>query len=83
MDINISTKFNVGDTVYVTDYYHDTYHASKRRCIINYINVYAAPTLDVVYSVIDKDLNIIIDYAESMLFSTYEECQNWCDKKNC
>jgi hypothetical protein len=83
MEINITTKFNVGDIVYVPDYYYHTYYASTRKRIINYINIYAADNLVVVYSVLDKDLNMISEYAERMLFATYEECQKWCAEQNC
>lgn len=83
MRINIETKFNIGDTVYVTDYYNDTYHASKRRCIINYIDVHVVPNLVVIYSVTYKDWGTTSEYVEHMLFATYEECQKWCDERNC
>ena len=83
MNINIETKFNIGDTVYVTEYYNDIYYASKRRCIISHISIYANPNLVIAYNVIDKDLDMMSEYSESMLFSTYEECKKWCDEKNC
>ena len=83
MNINISTKFNIGDTVYITEYYNDIYYASKRRCEIRHISVDATPNMVVLYSVIDKDLGMISEYAEHMLFSSYEECKTWCDQKNC
>ena len=82
MKLTIDTKFNVGDTVYVADYYYDFYTVSKPcvvteiRIIINSVNTYVS------YIIMD-DNNIYITKSELYLFRSYDECAAYCKSHNC
>ena len=76
----IKTKFKVGDTVYVADLYHD-YYARHMPCVItNIIINITNNNMLIVYCVeCGEYMNRL---PESWLFSTYEECEKWCEDHN-
>lgn len=76
MNLNITTKFNVGDKVYVADAYYENWHPDKTPHRIS----------EVIIKIFDKvRISYRIDrytYEESTCFSSYEECAEWCQSKN-
>ncbi len=80
MNINVTTKFNIGDKVYMIERYED-YFPNKNVLTIKGIS------FDV-----DHDKQEIRYYVsaygrihsvpEHKLFTSYEECTIWCDEHN-
>ena len=80
MNFIIDTKFNVGDRVYAVNLYHD-YYASRMPYIIN----------DIIIDISNRGVRIAYYakqdgytecFPEDWLFSTYEECAQWCKEHN-
>ena len=80
MKITIETKFNIGDEVYVIDYYHEPF-PRKTPCIITDILLLGRASYPIVrYEIICEDKTET--FPESWLFATYEECTKRCKKNN-
>ena len=77
MDINIKTKFNVGDEVYIPMLYQDFY-AHKTPQIIEGIRIDIQDKTRITY-LLDGEWRKV---SEDRIFATYEECRQWCDKNN-
>ena len=82
MDINITTKYNIGDTVYTAQCYYGDFFPSK-ACTITDIRVMALgvnnpPTI--IYDIINDGIEDVIN--EPSCFDTYAECSKWCTKQN-
>ena len=73
MKVDVTTKFNLGDTVYYKDYYYDIC-AIQGPCIISEIHVIMQNNKSLIMYTI-KDKNIDVSYPEHLLFHTYEECK--------
>ena len=80
MNINITTKFNIGDTVYVTELYEDYFPNQTPQTV-------KGVAIDI------DDNNTMVRYyvgngrridsmREDYIFNTYEECAAWCDAHN-
>lgn len=80
MDINIRTKYNIGDTVYVAINYYE-YYPQKIPYIITDISVKVNEQHSIIAYSIKQD-GCIDCVSEEWLFDTYEECTNWCKKQN-
>ena len=82
--INVKSKFNIGDTVWVADYYYDDWFISNEDgyliCGIEaYIN---ENTQHVNYVIKDITNNTISKQPSHHCFGSYDECKQWCDKEN-
>lgn len=85
MNVNVKTKFNVGDEVWVSGYFHDTFFPSKHSLKISEINIEIDASQLIIYYLVTMDyggLTTIDKYSENACFSTYEECTKWCDEHN-
>lgn len=85
MNINVETKFNVGDEVWVADYFYDTVYPSKHTFKVSEINIEIDASQLIIYYWVTMDAGdckTIDKYSESVCFSTYEECTKWCDEHN-
>ena len=71
MKIDIETKFNISDFVYIPEQYHDEWFALKRPFEIYkiIINTYGN-TVYIYYELLDE---ILIEYREDFIFASYEE----------
>lgn len=81
MDINIKTKYNIGDIVYIPEHYEE-FFPSKPLTIIS-ISVKVLP--DVIYTeyeVCGGEFEYCEKASEDCIFLTYEECTKWCDNHN-
>lgn len=78
MDINIKTKFNVGDKVYIPMLYHDFY-AHNTPQVIEGIRIDIQDKMRITY-LLDGEWHKV---SEDRIFATHEECKQWCEKNNC
>lgn len=81
MDINITTKYNIGDTVYIAQCYYGDFFPGQAtiidiRIMVGGVN---APH-DIIYRVHNGGFLEIV--SESSCFDTYAECSKWCAKQN-
>lgn len=80
MTLNIDTKFNIGDTVYSPECY-EVYWANNRPYVITDIFIKIAHNrTSITYRIIQDQLTDVV--SENFLFSTYEECKQWCGEQN-
>lgn len=81
MNIEISTKFNIGDTIFISEYCNGEFYASMGY-IVDWVGVRFERSGTIVeYGVRYGD--ITYDHlAEVSCFASYDECQAWCDKRN-
>ena len=81
MKYTVNTKYNIGDMVYLADLYYD-YIPNGRPHMVHDIEVhFFKENTVIIYCVISED-NISWRVVERYLFSTYEECTEWCKKEN-
>lgn len=80
MKISLETAFDIGDTVYAVELYHD-YYTSHTPYIIS----------DIIININNRDIRTMYcvergDYTtrfpEEWLFSNYEDCAKWCKEHN-
>lgn len=83
MDINIKTKFNIGDKVYSFTCYDGVHSAINCAYEVVSAEIHIGKTLAIYYDVLMTDLLMVGSYAEDNLFATYEECVQWCNEHNC
>ena len=78
--MNIKTKYNVGDTVWIIRFNFDkNEYVPDARKIID-IAIYAMEkSLNIIYSL---DTLYLQRFSEDQLYASKEECQIACDKKN-
>lgn len=81
MDINIQTRFNIGDEVWVPYLYHDWYPL-KCRYIITHIDIQIDSKSYRIFYTIKNENNSGQRYPDRMCFGSYEECKQWCDQEN-
>lgn len=86
MDINVSTKFNIGDEIYLGVLYYDSIFRPEGIYTVRSIKV----CTNLEHQNIEYELMAHVDEgiyigtcSEDRCFSTKEECQKWCDKQNC
>jgi hypothetical protein len=80
MNININTKYNIGDTVYIVDSCYD-YYPVNIPCIVK--NIFIRGNINniyVNYEVQHDTLSLLLP--ESWIFPTYAECTKWCEEHN-
>jgi len=78
--MNIKTKYNVGDTVWIIRFNYDrNEYVPDARKIIE-IAIYAMEkSLNIIYSL---DTLYLQSFSENQLFNSREACQSACDQKN-
>ena len=80
MKLSIETKFNIGDTVYSAECFEDRF-AYKKPHIISDISISAnSRAVHILYEVQQDGFTDSVP--EDWVFSTYEECEKWCDERN-
>lgn len=77
MTIAINAKYNIGDTIYVADYFDEFI---PKACIVTEIKTITSKLgTNIMYRVVDdgmwKDY-----YQEHRCFATYAECLKWCQE---
>lgn len=80
MKIDIETKFNISDFVYIPEQYHDEWFAPNHAYEICAINVMVDDGVCVYYSILYGDM--VCERTDRYLFASYEECRQWCKKAN-
>lgn len=81
MEVNINTKFNIGDTVYAPDSY-EVYWANPVPYVVTDILIRTTRTNNIVitYQLLQDELTDVV--SEHFLFATHEECKQWCEIQN-
>ena len=80
MNINITTKFNIGDTVYTIERYEDYFPNKNSLTIIGICVDVDNTELETSYYVSER--GIIYSAPEYKLFTSYQECTKWCNEHN-
>lgn len=74
MTIAINAKYNIGDTIYVADYFDEFI---PKACVINEIQTITSKIGTCIkYRVDDGEWRDF--YQENRCFATYAECLKWC-----
>ena len=79
MNINIETKYKIGDTVYIAEKYED-YFPSKPLTVLS-ILVTILPDATLIEYGLGKD-GYCDKIPENRILPTYEECIKWCQENN-
>lgn len=83
--IIVDAKYNIGDEVWFADYFYDTFYPCKHPGKIDEIEISITSNQMGVYYWIAVDYEDGIGYekySETACFGSYEECAEWCDKRN-
>ncbi len=82
MKINVDTKYNVGDTIYIAESYNGEYFPSQACEIIKiHLLCFGVNFLaERVYEIKNQGFPELI--SESACFATYAECTKWCEEHN-
>ena len=81
----IDLKHETGDTVWVADYYYDTFYPCKHPGKIEVIEIKISDKCRNIYCWVNIDYGgeIRVEvYPEKMCFRSYDECVKWCDEYN-
>jgi len=78
--MNIKTKYNVGDTVWIIRFNYDrNEYVPDARKIIEIAIYVREKSLNIIYSL---DTLYLQSFSEDQLYASEKECQIACDKKN-
>lgn len=83
--ITVDAKYNIGDKVWFTDYFYDTFYPCKYPGKINEIEIEITETQQIIYYWVEIDYhghNEFEKYSEQACFGSYEECTKWCEERN-
>lgn len=80
MDIEVSTKFNIGDSVYFPEFLYGEYYSSMQYIVRGVRLIFDADKMMIEYTVQCGDSTY--DLIESMCFRSYDECKEWCTNRN-
>lgn len=80
MDFNITTKYDLGDSVYIAELY-DEYMPSKELTVTTIEFSISTNKTKVVYYLNEGD-GYKGYYSEDALFATCADCTEWCEKQN-
>ena len=80
MNIVVNTKFNVGDRVYVVNFYHDFYVTDRPYIIKDFLVKINKHKTFISYEVEQNNSTEMIP--EQWIFSNYEDGVAWCDNMN-
>jgi hypothetical protein len=80
MNINITTKYNIGDKVYVAGCYYDYYPQQIPHIVTDILIKVDDERIILRYEI---EQNGVIEFVpEELMFATYAECTKWCEKQN-
>lgn len=82
MNINITTRYDVEDTVYIAECYNGEFFPSK-ACIVKDIKIWSLGInypQRIIYTVLNNDFEETVD--ESVCFESYTKCREWCSLHN-
>lgn len=80
MKIEVETKFDVGDFVYIPELCHHEWFALKHPFEIHKIIIKTyGNTVYIYYELLDETL---FERKEDFVFASYEECEQWCKEQN-
>lgn len=83
MNINIKTKFNVGDKVWIPERYDDHWFVkNKNGYCIHEIKIYINSHNQITSYIVKDNNKELKEYPIRFCFSDYKECQLWCKKEN-
>jgi hypothetical protein len=78
--MNIKTKYNVGDTVWIIRFNYDrNEYVPDARKIVQIAIYIRENSLNIIYSL---DTLYLQSFSENQLFNSREACQSACDQKN-
>ena len=80
MDINITTKYNIGDEVYVADHFYD-YIPLRTPFIITDVLITIDSHKRTIRYMVEQN-GCVDSVPEEWIFDTYAECTKWCEKHN-
>lgn len=80
MDFNITTKYSIGDRVYVASHYYDMYAESEPYVVTDVFIHIDKHRTHITYE-LDQD-GLTTRTSEDRLFSTFKECIQWCKAQN-
>ena len=80
MEINISTKYNIGDKVYVAECYYDYYPQQIPYTITDLLIKVDDKRIALIYEIEQNGMTDSVP--EEWIFDTYAECTKWCEKQN-
>ena len=80
MTINLNTKFNLGDQVYVAETYEDYWANSEPSIVTDVFIKINNSTTTVLYRLKQGEFFDVV--SEYFIFATYDECKQWCEEHN-
>ena len=83
MRIEVDTKFNIGDTVYVPEPHRIWFGTTEPSKVTDVIVQYRLENGGKINQIILYELsNEMFPCNEAICFATFEECQQWCREQN-
>ena len=80
MKIEIETKFNIGDTIYVAEHHYEMYPCKEPRIIKDILIRWNSHQAHIEYETMCS--GGIERRPETWTFKTYAECTKWCEEQN-
>ena len=80
MTFNIETKFDIGEIVYIADFYGIFFPCRHPRLIRNFDIRICNNKTNILYLVVQDDITERVP--EDWVFASYEECTKWCEERN-
>ena len=81
MKIEIETRFNIGDLVYLPGFDGEGFRPRKKPFEVQSFWIYYDPNSKKITISYDLD-DDLLGYSESACFASYEECKQWCIEQN-
>lgn len=79
----IDIKFNIGDRVWIPDCIYDEWFVlNEEGYIIDGVQIFHGAEGNELKMYTLKNHNDFQKYPQRLCFGSYEECKEWCDKKN-
>ena len=81
MQIIINTKYNVGDTVYIADYFHGEYLVCPKTYTVEAFHIFVEEGKQELKYTLHGDYGYTM-LKEDNCFGSCAECTKWCEKQN-
>ena len=79
MEINVTSKFNLGDRVWVPELYADEWYVSQQiEYHVSDIAVFISSDGTRIIYTIKNSGGVVLKYPEETCFSNYSDCEKWC-----